>query len=76
MGTELSLLFLAVIFSVLQIVVVSCDCAPRFLMWVLQWDVQDEFWARDDIYISILLTSPIPQVTFVLLQGARVSTEQ
>lgn len=52
------------------------DRAPWFLLWFLQWDVQDEFWARDAIYISILLTTPIPQVTFVLLQGARVSTEQ
>lgn len=63
-------------FSVLLIVSVICVCTPQFLLWFLQWDVQKEFQARDDLYISVLLISPIPQVTFVLLQGAKVFTEQ
>lgn len=54
---------------VLVIVVVTCVCTYEFLLWVLQWDIQKEFQASDDLCISILLTSPVSQVTFEWLQG-------
>lgn len=47
----------------LLIVLVTCVWGPQFLLWVLQWDGQKGFQARGDLYISILLISPIPQVT-------------
>lgn len=60
----------------LLIVVVICVCTPEFLLQVLQWDIQKEFQARDELWISILLISPVSQVTFELLQGAKISGEQ